>query len=143
MPYFRFSGFIRDKPQSKDFSPGSGISGDSGKFLAVTYSMFLAMFACMGGDIVIVTAGEAQFPRRDLAPATQFMYLVPIGCYIVGSFLVGLNVDYLEPRLFRPFAKDNLPTSHSPFVIAAELAGIYALPAVLKAGFLFSAYTAA
>jgi yeast amino acid transporter len=103
----------------------------------------LAVFACMGGDLVIVAAGEAESPRRDLAPCTRFMYLLPISCYILGSFLVGFNINYMDPKLFHPFAEWNYTTSHSPFVIAVSYTSIRVLPAILKACFLFSAYTAA
>jgi yeast amino acid transporter len=106
-------------------------------------SITLAMFACMGGDIVVVTAGEAESPRRDLAPATRFMYLLPIGCYVLGSLLVGFNINYMDPKLFHPFAAWNYTTSHSPFIIALGYTSIRVLPGILKAGFLFSAYTAA
>jgi yeast amino acid transporter len=102
-----------------------------------------AVFACMGGDLVIVTAGEAESPRRDLAPSARFMYLVPIGCYVLGSFLVGFNINYMDPKLYHPFATWNYTTSHSPFIIALESIPIGILPTILKACFLFSAYTAA
>jgi yeast amino acid transporter len=104
--------------------------------------MTLAFFACTGGDLVIVTAGEAESPRRDLAPAARFMYLLPIGCYVLTSFLVGFNINYMDPKLFHPFAAWNLTTSHSPFIIALGYTSIRVLPAVLKGCFLFSAYTA-
>ena len=106
-------------------------------------SITLAIFACMGGDLVIVTAGEAESPRRDLAPSARFMYLVPIGCYILGSFLVGFNINFMDAKLFHPFASWNYTTSHSPFIIAVGYTSIRVLPALLKACFLFSAYTAA
>jgi yeast amino acid transporter len=96
----------------------------------------------MGADMVIVTAGEAEAPRRDLASAARFMYLVPIGFNIIGSFLVGFNVNYLEPKLLHPHAAYNHVTSHSPFVIAVGHTTIQVLPTVLKACFLFAAYTA-
>lgn len=101
------------------------------------------MFACMGGDIVIVTAGEAESPRRDLPVAARFMYLAPISLYVLTSFLVGFNVNYLEPKLFHPFASDNIGTSHSPFLIALTYTTIKVLPTILNACFLFAAYTAA
>jgi yeast amino acid transporter len=97
----------------------------------------------MGGDLVIVTAGEAESPRRDLASSARFMYLVPIGFNILGSFLVGFNVNYKEPKLCHPFAAWNSNTSHSPFVIAVGHTSIRVLSTILKACFFFSAYTAA
>jgi len=105
----------------------------------------LALFSCMGGDIVIVTAGEAKRPRTDLPPVTRFMYLVPIAFYILASFLVGLNINFMDPDLYHPFAKpaaDALNISHSPFIIAITHTSIKALPKVLNACFLVSAYTA-
>ena len=99
------------------------------------------MFACMGGDYVVVTAGEAEFPRRDLPIAARFMYLVPIGCYILASFLAGFNVNYMDPHLFHPWASTNSPTSYSPFIIALQYTSIKVLPTFLNGCFLFSAYT--
>lgn len=112
------------------------------KVFDLRVSITLAMFACMGGDLVIVTAGEAESPRRDLAPSARFMYLVPIACYVLCSFLVGFNINYMDPKIYHPFAAWNYTTSHSPFVIALGYTSIKVLPAVLKASFLFSAYTA-
>lgn len=105
-------------------------------------SITLAIIACMGGEFVIVAAGEAAAPRRDLAPSARFMYLVPISCNIIGTFIVGFNVNFMEPMLFHPFAAENRRTSHSPFVIAAEQNNFRVVSAVVKACFLFSAYTA-
>ena len=103
----------------------------------------------MGGDIVIVTAGEAKTPRKDLPPATRFMYLVPIAFNILGSFVLGFNINYADPSLARPWVKPVLdgcakPAS-SPFVAIMKRTSIApdVLPVVLNALFLFSAYTAA
>ena len=110
-----------------------------------------AMFQFMGGEIVLVTAGEAEEPRRDLPKAARYMYLLPVSSYIIGIFLVGLCVNYVDPRLVHPHIDPNVGTrlegiftaSRSPFVIAVENAGINALPGFLNAAFLFSALTAA
>ena len=104
------------------------------------------MFACMGGDIVIVTAGESEAPRKDLPAAARFMYLAPIGFYLLASFLVGFNVNSGDPQLYHPYAAPgfNQPGSHSPFIIATHYTSLSkALPAFLNFCFLFSAYTAA
>ena len=111
------------------------------------------MFQFMGGEIVLVTAGEAKRPRRDLPTAARYMYLLPVGLYLVAILLVGLNVNYLDPRIyhshiswypkFRP-QLDGIQTAfRSPFVIAIENAGIKVWPGFLDACFLFSALTAA
>ena len=111
----------------------------------------LAMFQFMGGEIALVTAGEAKYPRRDLPTAARYMYLLPVGFYMVSILLVGVNVNYLDPRIYHPyveyFSEERLrgitTAERSPFVIAIENAGITGLPGFLDACFLFSALTAA
>jgi len=104
-----------------------------------------AMSTLMGGDIVIVAAGEAKSPRKDLPQVVRFMYLAPIGCYIFASFLLGFNINYTEPDLFHPWANSqhNSNVSHSPFVIVLNYTSIKVLPTFLNGCFVFSAYTAA
>ena len=107
----------------------------------------------MGGEIVLVTAGEAKTPRRDLPTAARYMYLLPVGFYLVAIFLVGLNVNYLDPRIYHSHISwhppnqtrlDGIQTAlRSPFVIAITNAKINVLPDFLDACFLFSALTAA
>lgn len=105
--------------------------------------MTLATFAYTGGDMVMVAAGEARRPRRDLTAAAKYMYLVPVCLYVLASFLVGLNVNYLDPRLYRLHETQNDITGKlSPFIIAVQRAGIPFLPGFLNACFLFSAHTA-
>jgi len=111
----------------------------------------LAMFQFMGGEMVLVTSGEAKSPRRDLPTAARYMYMLPVSFYIVGILLVGLNVNYFDPKIYHShvtyFVEARLEgiqtASRSPFVVAIENAGIKALPGFLDACFLFSALTAA
>lgn len=100
--------------------------------------------------MVIVTAGEARSPRRDLPTAARYMYLLPMAFYLAGIFLVGLNVDFESKQLFHPHTLpdeldkiDLRSTRQSPFVAVIVAAGIEVLPGFLNACFLFSALTAA
>ena len=109
------------------------------------------MFQFMGGEIVLATAGEAKRPRRDLPTAARYMYLLPVGAYLVAILLVGINVNYLDPRIYHShiswFLEPRLngiqTAARSPFVIAIQNAGIKTLPGFLDACFMFSAMTAA
>lgn len=111
----------------------------------------MAMFQFMGGEIVLVTAGEAKRPMRDLPIAARYMYLLPVSFYLVAILFVGLNVNYLDPRMYHSHVSYYLDSrlegiqtaARSPFVIVIENAGIKALPGFLDACFLFSALTAA
>jgi len=111
----------------------------------------MAMFQFMGGEIVLVTAGEAKHPMRDLPVAARYMYLLPVSFYLVAILFVGLDVNYLDPRIYHSHVASYLQSrlegiqtaDRSPFVVATENAGIKSLPGFLDACFLFSALTAA
>ena len=101
----------------------------------------------MGGEIVLVTAGEAKSPRRDLPTAARYMYLLPISLYLVAILLVGLCINYKDHRLPHPHVEYDLngitTGMNSPFVIVIETAGIPGLPSFFNGAFIFSALTAA
>lgn len=102
------------------------------------------MFQFMGGEICLVTAGEAESPQKDLPKAARYMYLLPVGFYLISIVLVGLNINYLDPRLYHPYITEGYVTGHqSPFIIPIIDAGIKTLPGFLNACFFFSALTAA
>ncbi|KAL9035281.1 MAG: hypothetical protein Q9214_006655, partial [Letrouitia sp. 1 TL-2023] len=109
------------------------------------------MFQFLGGDIVLVTAGEAKRPRRDLPTAARYMYLLPVGFNLVSILLVGLNINYLDPRIYHSHVSYSSEArlagvqtaERSPFVIAIKNAGLNVLPGFLNACFMLSALTAA
>ncbi|KAL8767349.1 MAG: hypothetical protein Q9209_006112 [Squamulea sp. 1 TL-2023] len=111
----------------------------------------MAMFQFMGGEIVLVTAGEAKRPMRNLPIAARYMYLLPVSFYLIAILFVGLNINYLDPRVYHSHVSyyvnsrlEGIQTAaRSPFVIAIENAGIQSLPGFLDACYIFSALTAA
>ena len=119
--------------------------------LAARTCTTLAMFQFMGGEIVLATAGEAKRPRRDLPTAARYMYLLPVGFYLIAIVLVGVNINYLDPRIIHSHVEwyikprlEGISTAlRSPFVIAIQNAGINGVPGFINACFLFSALTAA
>ncbi|KAL8686801.1 MAG: hypothetical protein Q9218_006857 [Villophora microphyllina] len=129
----------------------AAIGGTGGRILTVWTCTTMAMFQFMGGEIALVTSGEAKRPMRDLPIAARYMYLLPVAFYWVAILFVGLNVNYFDPRIYHSHIENvgesrlkGLQTAaRSPFVIAIESAGIKALPGFLDACFLFSALTAA
>ncbi|KAM0799999.1 amino acid permease/ SLC12A domain-containing protein [Usnea florida] len=128
------------------------IPGTGGRIMAVWSCLTIAMFQFMGGEMVLVTAAESESPRRDLPTAARYMYLLPVSLYLVGIVLLGVCVNYLDPRLVHPHV-DYYPAgsrlrgittaTRSPFVVVIQTAGISGLPGFLNATFIFSACTAA
>ncbi|KAH8623841.1 aat family amino acid transporter [Alternaria alternata] len=104
-------------------------------------SITLAMFS-FGTDLVAMTAGEAKNPWKDVPATMTFVYVIPVIMYPFAMFAAGSNVNYFDPDLSQMWTKSNGPT-RSPFVIAAEHSSLHALPRVLTALFILSAYTTA
>ncbi|KAI4218845.1 MAG: hypothetical protein L6R36_008721, partial [Xanthoria steineri] len=143
-PGYKSTGFLENDKQP-------AIPGTGGRILAVWTCTTMAMFQFMGGEIVLVTAGEAKRPMRNLPIAARYMYLLPISFYLVAILFVGLNINYLDPRIYHSHISYHLQprlegiqtAGRSPFVIAIENAGISTLPGFLDACYIFSALTAA
>ena len=103
--------------------------------------------------MVLVTAGEAKSPRRDIPVAARYMYLLPVTFYLIAIILVGLCIDYMDVLLPHQHIHSAGPTAPrrevyvtaetSPFVIAMIASGVQGLPSFINAAFLFSALTAA
>jgi amino acid transporter len=72
----------------------------------------------------------------------SFVYLVPLTIYPFAMLAAGANVNYANPELAKIWVRGGGATK-SPFVIAAEESSLHALPTVLNALFILSAYTTA
>lgn len=114
------------------------IAGTKGRFLGWWAVMTQAAFSYLGTEIVAIAAGEAKNPRRNIPKAIKRVYIRICLFYICGTFLIGVLVPSNDPRLDL-----NSNAAGSPFVIAIENAGIKALPSVINAALLTSAWSAA
>lgn len=121
------------------------IPGSLGVFLSVWSSITLAGYAFIGVELVVVTAGEARYPRRDLAKASRRIYLLTLILYFISAVLIACNVPFTNPSLLPlqdPLAHD-VTGKRSPYIISISEAGIPFLPGFINAAFLFAAWTAA
>ncbi|KAK0859687.1 amino acid transporter [Friedmanniomyces endolithicus] len=116
--------------------------GSLGKFLAVWSTMVTAVFAFLGTELIGVTVGEAQNPRRNVPRAIKLTFWRIVIFYIVSVFLLGLNVAYNDP-LLTGAAKKSHSAAASPFVVAIQIAGIKGLPGFLNACILIFVFSAA
>ncbi|KAF8540138.1 amino acid permease/ SLC12A domain-containing protein [Trichophaea hybrida] len=115
--------------------------GDKGRFLAVWSVMVTATFAYLGTELVGVTVGEAQNPRRTIPRAIRLTFYRILIFYVLSVFLLGMIVPYNSHDL--AFAtKASAGASASPFVVAIKLSGIKGLPSVLNACILVFVFSA-
>lgn len=103
--------------------------------------MVTATFAYLGTELVGVTVGEAQNPRKTIPRAIKLTFYRIVIFYCLSVLLLGMLVPYNSPDL--AFAtKASSSASASPFVVAIKLAGIKALPGIINACILLFVFSA-
>ncbi|KAH9900649.1 dicarboxylic amino acid permease [Xylariomycetidae sp. FL2044] len=116
--------------------------GSLGQFLGFWSTMVTATFAYLGTELVGVTVGEAQNPRKTIPRAIKLTFYRIVFFYCISIFLIGMCVPYDSPELaFAANAKNS--ANASPFVVAIRLAHIPALDHILNACILVFVFSAA
>ncbi|KAK5462798.1 amino acid transporter [Exophiala xenobiotica] len=115
--------------------------GSTGRFIAFWSTMVTATFAYLGTELVGVTVGEAQNPRKTIPRAIKLTFYRILFFYCLSVLLLGMLVPYNSEEL--AFAtKASSSASASPFVVAIKLAGINALPGILNGCILLFVFSA-
>ncbi|WYZ39883.1 hypothetical protein EsH8_IV_000224 [Colletotrichum jinshuiense] len=113
-------------------------TGDWGKFLGYWGVMTNAVFSFAGVESLAMAAAETQNPRRAIPRACKRVFARIVLFYMLAVLVVGMLVSSDDPRL-----DDSSGTAaQSPFVIAASAAGIPAIPSVVNAIVITSAWSA-
>ncbi|GKT95801.1 dicarboxylic amino acid permease [Colletotrichum tofieldiae] len=113
-------------------------TGDWGKFLGYWGVMTSAVFSFAGVESLAMAAAETQNPRRAIPRACKRVFARIVLFYMLAVLVVGMLVASNDPRL-----DDASGTAaQSPFVIAASAAGIPAIPSVVNAVVITSAWSA-
>lgn len=101
-----------------------------------------ATFAYLGSELVGVTVGEAQNPRKVIPRAIKLTFWRILFFYVLSVLLIGTLVPYNSSRL--SFAtKQSTGASASPFVVAIIESGIRVLPGFINACILIFVFSAA
>lgn len=115
--------------------------GAAGRFLAVWSSMVTAVFAFLGTELVGVTVGEAQNPRKNIPRAIKLTFWRILVFYIFSVILIGMIVPYNSQEL--TFANGaSTSAAASPFVVAINLARIEVLPGFINGCILIFVFSA-
>jgi len=113
-------------------------SGPWGKFLGFWAVMTGAVFSFAGVESLAMAAAETQNPRRAIPLACKRVFARIIIFYMLAVFVVGLLVPSNDERL--DGSGDSV--AQSPFVIAAQAAGIPAIASFVNAIVITSAWSA-
>ncbi|KAL1952632.1 hypothetical protein VTO42DRAFT_4585 [Malbranchea cinnamomea] len=117
-------------------------TGSLGRFLAFWKVFIQATFSYGGSEMVVVAAGETENPRRNIPKAVRRVFWRIAIFYVLAIFLVGMCVSRNDPRLLDAINKGDPGVAASPFVIAIANGGIHALPSIINAVVLTSAWSA-
>lgn len=113
-------------------------TGNWGKFLGFWGVMTSAVFSFAGVESIAMAAAETQNPRRAIPRACKQVFARVLLFYMLAVLVVGMLVASDDPRL----GDQSGTAAQSPFVIAASAAGIKAIPSVVNAVVITSAWSA-
>lgn len=120
------------------FTNYSGITGSTGHFLAFFSAFVNASFSFIGVETVIVAAAETMNPHKAIPKAVHRVTYRILFFYVLGALLIGMIVPSNDPDLVSGSGNAN----SSPWVIAIKNSGITALPSIVNACILVSAWSA-
>lgn len=116
-----------------------GIPGSLGRFLGFWQTLINAVYAYASIQNFTVAAAETRSPRRNIPIAAKRIFIRILVFYMISILMVTLVVPSNDKKLLHT----NGTGSQSPFVIAANLAGIKVLPDIINAILVTSAWSAA
>jgi len=119
------------------FNQLHGIPGAKGRFFAFWATFLNSAFSFLGTEIVAIAAAEVENPRRNVPRAIRRVFYRILLFYVGGVIVIGWLVPYNDSRLLGASG-----TASSPFVIAVQNAQIKALPSIINAVVLTSAFSA-
>ena len=112
-------------------------SGSWGRFLGYWNVMNKAVFSFAGVESVAMAAAETKNPRTAIPRACKRVFARVSLFYIGAVIVVGMLVASDDKRL----EDESGTATQSPFVIAASAAGIHAIPSVVNAVVITSAWS--
>lgn len=85
----------------------NGIGGARGRFLSVLIASVISLYSFIGTEILLIAGGELKSPRKLIPKSSKAIYWRILLFYLVGIFVIGLNIYSGDPRLLRYFSSDN------------------------------------
>lgn len=112
-------------------------SGSWGQFLGYWACMSNAVFSFAGVESIAMAAAETRNPRQAIPKACKRVFIRVAVFYIAAVLIVGMLVASDDERLNNYSGT----AAQSPFVIAASAAGIPAIPSIVNAVVITSAWS--
>ncbi|KIW73450.1 hypothetical protein PV04_01567 [Phialophora macrospora] len=115
------------------------VGGAGGRFTAFVYVLVFSGFSFyFGPELIVFSAGEMRNPRKNVPIAARHYFIRLVFFYVLGALAIGIVCASDAKDLTSSGGNANA----SPWVIAIRNAGISALPSIINAGILLSAWSA-
>lgn len=112
--------------------------GGIGLFISFWSTLVSCIFPFVfAPELIIVTGGEMESPRRNLPKAARRYFYRLVFFYVFGVLSIGVTCPSNDPRL----TDGGAGAGSSPFVVAIANAGISTLPSIVNAVILISAWS--
>lgn len=115
-----------------------GIDGSWGQFLGFWRVISSAAYAFSNVENISVAAAETRNPRHNIPKAAKRVFWRIMIFYVITMFFMGLIVSSADKGLM----SDAGDAGASPFAIAATNVGIKAVPSIINAVVVTSAWSA-
>ncbi|GAB7342387.1 hypothetical protein MBLNU457_g0603t1 [Dothideomycetes sp. NU457] len=99
------------------------------KFVGFWAVLIQAGFSYQGTELVGIAAGEAENPRKTIPSAIRKTFFRILFFFVLTIFFIGILIPYDNGNLLT----GTTSAASSPFVIAANLAGVQVLPDIINA----------
>lgn len=114
-------------------------TGSIGRLCAFLGTLIFSMFAfAFAPELLVVTGGEMESPRRNLPVAGKRYFYRLVIFYCLGALAISMILPSNSPGLLNGTSN----SASSPWAIAADRAGIKMLPSIINAVILASAWSA-
>lgn len=106
--------------------------GPVGRLLSWWKVVLYAAFSVAGPDLISITSGEIQNPRRTIPRVAKLVFWRLAGFYIIGILAIGIICRADDPRLLGAVSSGASDATASPFVIGIQNLGIKGLPSLIN-----------
>lgn len=137
--YLGFHNWVHPGPFAPYLLDSVGGNMPLAKFIGFWSTLIQAGFSYQGTELVGIAAGETANPRKTMPSAIKKTFYRILFLFCLTIFFIGLLIPYDNDRLLTA----NTDATASPLVIAAQLAGVHALPSIINAVLLTAVLSAA
>lgn len=114
------------------------VPGNTGRFVAFITTVIAAAFPFgFAPELLVITAGEMESPRRNLPKTARTFFIRLLIFYIGGVLVIGI----ICPANAEALTSGGKGAAASPFVVGIDKAGIAVLPHIINAVILSSAWS--